>query len=87
MAVSLASQRLLVTPGEPSGIGAEILVKAASQGATNLITFDDPDRLRSVAETLVFMSALKRLHKLKMLKHCLHKLWLYFLSNGVKRLC
>ena len=52
MAVSSASQRLLVTPGEPSGIGAEILVKAASQGATNLITFDDPDRLSLVATDL-----------------------------------
>ena len=52
MASPPASQRLLVTPGEPSGIGAEILVKAAFHGATNLITFDDPDRLRSVATDL-----------------------------------
>ena len=52
MASSSASQRLLVTPGEPAGIGAEILVKAVSQGATNLVTFDDSDRLRSVATNL-----------------------------------
>ena len=44
------AKRLIITPGEPAGIGAEILVEAAHGGASPLITMDDPDRLRAVAE-------------------------------------
>ena len=44
------TQRLLVTPGEPAGIGAEILVDAIFQGTKGLITFDDPERLIAVCE-------------------------------------
>ena len=45
-------QRLIVTPGEPAGIGAEILVQAIDHGARHLVTFDDPDRLRAVRDDL-----------------------------------
>ncbi|HCD50198.1 MAG TPA: 4-hydroxythreonine-4-phosphate dehydrogenase, partial [Alphaproteobacteria bacterium] len=41
--------RLIVTPGEPAGIGGEILLKAIEAGATGLITLDDPERLASMA--------------------------------------
>ena len=44
------AKRLLVTPGEPGGIGGEILIDAASQGASPLITIDDPDRLSALAK-------------------------------------
>jgi 4-hydroxythreonine-4-phosphate dehydrogenase len=43
-------QRLIVTPGEPSGIGAEILIDAIHNTASTLITIDDPDRLLSIAK-------------------------------------
>ena len=45
------SARLLVTPGEPGGIGAEILIDAAKEGASPLITIDDPDRLNAVVRS------------------------------------
>ena len=44
-----AAPRLMITPGEPGGIGGEILVDAAQAGAKNLITIDDPDRLQQIA--------------------------------------
>jgi 4-hydroxy-L-threonine phosphate dehydrogenase PdxA len=40
---------VLVTPGEPAGIGAECLIKAVAHGHNNLITIDDPDRLTRLA--------------------------------------
>lgn len=46
----MSRPRLVVTPGEPAGIGAEILVDAVSQGASGLITIDDPERLMAVCE-------------------------------------
>ena len=44
--------RLIVTPGEPAGIGGEILLKAIEAGATGLITLDDPERLASMAAAM-----------------------------------
>ncbi len=41
--------RLLVTPGEPAGIGGELLLLAAASGEANLWTIDDPDRLEALA--------------------------------------
>lgn len=52
MAAASATDRLVVTPGEPAGIGAEILIKAVHQGASGLAVFDDPERLRQTAKTL-----------------------------------
>ena len=49
-AASHHAKRLLVTPGEPGGIGGEILVDAAYHGASPLITIDDPDRLAAIAK-------------------------------------
>jgi len=43
-------QRLIVSPGEPGGIGGEILVDAAYYGASPLVTIDDPDRLSAIAK-------------------------------------
>ncbi|NBQ83074.1 MAG: 4-hydroxythreonine-4-phosphate dehydrogenase, partial [Alphaproteobacteria bacterium] len=43
-------QRLIVSPGEPGGIGGEILVDAAYHGASPLVTIDDPDRLSAIAK-------------------------------------
>lgn len=42
--------RLLVTPGEPAGIGGELLIKAVASGEQNLWTIDDPDRLEALAK-------------------------------------
>lgn len=44
-----AAPRLMITPGEPGGIGGEILVDAIEAGAKSLITIDDPDRLQQIA--------------------------------------
>lgn len=44
--------RLIVTPGEPAGIGGEILLKAIAAGAHNLVTLDDPQRLHDLASAM-----------------------------------
>ena len=41
--------RLVVTPGEPAGIGGEILLKAAASKAGDLVAIDEPGRLRGIA--------------------------------------
>ena len=45
----MTASRLVVTPGEPAGIGAEILLKAIAAGAEGLTAIDDPARLESLA--------------------------------------
>ena len=45
----MSSGRLIITPGEPAGIGGEILLKAINQGAANLVAIDDPERLMELA--------------------------------------
>jgi 4-hydroxythreonine-4-phosphate dehydrogenase len=47
----MPARRLLVTPGEPAGIGAEILVEAVFRGSSGLVTLDDPDRLAATAKS------------------------------------
>ncbi len=42
------ARRIVVTAGEPAGIGAEMLIKAAA-GIGELITIDDPKRLEALA--------------------------------------
>ena len=42
------ARRIVVTAGEPAGIGAEMLIKAAA-GIGELITIDDPARLETLA--------------------------------------
>ena len=42
------ARRIIVTVGEPAGIGAEMLIKAAA-GIGELITIDDPARLEALA--------------------------------------
>lgn len=53
-AIRQIAKRLLVTPGEPGGIGGEILIDAAHQsaqrGGSALITIDDPNRLTTLAK-------------------------------------
>ena len=41
---------LLVTPGEPAGVGSELLLKAVAAGAVGLITIDHPPRLHALAK-------------------------------------
>ena len=48
----MASSRLIITPGEPAGIGGEILLKAIDAGHDNLITIDDPKRLENLASSM-----------------------------------
>ena len=45
-------QRLIVTPGEPAGIGGEILLGAIGAGARRLITFDNLERLKTIAAAM-----------------------------------
>ena len=48
----MAPSRLVVTPGEPAGIGGEILLGAIEAGCRHLITIDDPDRLMRLAKAM-----------------------------------
>ena len=48
----MSSGRLIITPGEPAGIGGEILLKAINRGAANLVTIDDPERLMELASAM-----------------------------------
>ena len=41
--------RIIVTPGEPSGVGGELLIRAVAAGQGGLITIDDPARLKTLA--------------------------------------
>lgn len=43
------AQRLIITPGEPAGIGAEIMLKAIESGRSNIIAMEDPERLMALA--------------------------------------
>ena len=45
----MTQARLIVTPGEPAGIGGEILLKTMAAGVGGLATIDDPARLRELA--------------------------------------
>jgi len=48
----MASDRVFITPGEPSGIGGEILIKSVQAGICQILTRDDPDRLARLADDL-----------------------------------
>lgn len=48
----MATDRVFITPGEPSGIGGEILIKCLHEGAGHIITRDDPDRLSRLADEM-----------------------------------
>ena len=48
----MTAKRLIVTPGEPAGIGAEILLMAAAAGSGPLVTIDDPARLDAIAKAM-----------------------------------
>ncbi len=48
MALTTA-QRFIITPGEPAGIGAEILVAALRHTSAPLVTIDDPERIAAAA--------------------------------------
>ena len=56
--------RLIITPGEPAGIGAEILIKAVAQGAEGLIAIDDPARLEALAQKINANITLKAISNL-----------------------
>ena len=43
---------VIVTPGDPAGIGAEISLKAAANGETGFCLMEDPDRLAAIATSL-----------------------------------
>lgn len=44
------AKRLIITPGEPGGIGGEILVDAVAMGVGPLVTIDDPARISAIAK-------------------------------------
>ena len=48
----MTSGRLIVTPGEPAGIGGETLLMAVAAGMDNLTTIDDPARLAAMAKAM-----------------------------------
>ena len=48
-----ASQKpIMVTPGDPAGIGAEIALKAFAAGCCDFVLHDDADRLQSISNEL-----------------------------------
>jgi len=62
----MASDRLFITPGEPAGIGGEILIKAVQAGLGLLLTRDDPDRLARLADAMgkpIEMKVIDRVEK------------------------
>ena len=64
---------VFITPGEPAGIGGEILLHAACQLTTSLLTMDDPYRLKKIAEDLKIPFNIKILKSISQAKD---------LSNG-----
>lgn len=58
-------RRLLVTTGEPAGIGAEILVEAAWRGMHGLVVLEDPDRLMAFAEKRQFQIKMQTIKDIK----------------------
>ena len=56
--------RLIITPGEPAGIGAEILIKAVAQGAKGLIAIDELARLEMLAQKINANITLKAISNL-----------------------
>ena len=43
---------LIVTPGEPAGIGAEITIKSWHAGQRDICVIESPDRLADIAAKL-----------------------------------
>ena len=43
---------VIVTPGDPAGIGAEITLKAFGEGVRGFVVIEDPNRLRCLAQEL-----------------------------------
>jgi len=52
---------VVVTPGDPAGIGAEITLKAFAAGLRGFCVMDDPDRLERLASDLGLDVAIERL--------------------------
>lgn len=48
----MAQKPIIVTPGDPAGIGAEIALKAWQQGSKDFVIFEDVTRLQSLASAL-----------------------------------
>lgn len=48
----MAQKPIIVTPGDPAGIGAEIALKAWQNGCNDFVILDDAPRLESLARTL-----------------------------------
>ena len=43
---------VIITPGEPAGIGAEITIKAWLAGKKDICFIDNPDRIKQIANQL-----------------------------------
>ncbi|MGB2295617.1 MAG: 4-hydroxythreonine-4-phosphate dehydrogenase, partial [Candidatus Puniceispirillum sp.] len=43
---------IILTPGDPAGIGAEISLKAWQQGCNDFVIFENAARLQSLANNL-----------------------------------
>ena len=48
---------LIITPGEPAGIGAEISLKAWKAGMKNFCLMGDPDHINQTAKSLGIVAA------------------------------
>lgn len=48
----MAQAPIIVTPGDPAGIGAEIALKAWQQGCNDFVIFEDVTRLQKLASDL-----------------------------------
>ena len=46
------SRPLILTPGEPAGVGAEITIKSWHAGQRNICVFESPNRLADIAAKL-----------------------------------
>ena len=53
------SRPLIVTPGEPAGIGAEIAIKSWCAGHRDICVIEAPDRMAEIAATLGTPIAIK----------------------------
>jgi 4-hydroxythreonine-4-phosphate dehydrogenase len=59
MTMAATRPPIVVTPGEPAGIGCEIAIKSWEQGSTSFCLIDCPDHVRQTADLLGFKTAIK----------------------------
>lgn len=55
---------IIVTPGDPAGIGAEITLKAFAAGSRGFVLMEDPDRIAGLADDLGLTIGLQAINSL-----------------------